>query len=83
MIDPDGHVFSRVGSEVAIPVLDFDGMKPENNYEMNYQLEKFDVIKVAVELSHCIGTRKIPTALKNIHRKFWGMKQLKEETVNE
>jgi hypothetical protein len=77
MINPDGLVFSRVGSEVAIPVLDFGGMNPKNNYEMNYSLEKFDVIKVAGELNHCIGTRKIPVEIKNKHREFWGMKPLK------
>lgn len=77
MIDPDGYVFSRVGSEVAIPVLDFERMKPENGYATNYNLEKFDVIKVAREINQCKGTRKIPVEIKNEHRKFWGMKPLK------
>jgi len=82
MVNPDGYVYSRVGSEVAIPVLDFEGMKPENNYEMKYDLEKFNVTTVAGELFHCIGTRKIPIEVKNHHRKFWGMKALKQkETV--
>jgi hypothetical protein len=76
MINPQGVVYSRVDDEVAIPVLDFEGMKPENKYEMNYNLEKFKVIKVAGELGHCVGTRKIPVEVKNKHREFWGMKPL-------
>jgi len=78
MIEPDmGLVYSRVGSEVAIPVLDFEGMKPENGYETNYPLEKFNVLSVARDLAYVIHTRKIPIELKNEHRKFWGMKPLK------
>lgn len=80
MIDPDtGMVGSRVNSEVAVPVLDFKGMTSENGYETKYNLEKFDVIQVASSLSSCIGTRKIPTDIKNYHRKFWGMKPLKDK----
>jgi len=78
MIDMrEGNVYSRVGSEVAIPVLDFDGMKPENNYETNYNLEKFPVLEVASDIINSVGTRKIPIEIKNKHRKFWGMKPLK------
>ena len=78
MIDTrEGHVFSRMGSEVAIPVLDFEGMKPENSYEMNYNLEKFPVFSVASDIINSIRTRKIPIEIKNEHRKFWGMKPLK------
>ena len=77
MIDTrEGLVYSRVDSEVAMPVLDFKGMKSENNYEMNYNLEKFKVLDVASSLINSIGTRKIPTEIKNQHRKFWGMKPL-------
>jgi hypothetical protein len=71
-----GLVCSRVGDEVAIPVLDFEHMKPENNFETRYNLEAVPAL-----LAH-IGTdfkwtRKIPNALKNLHREFWGMKPLK------
>ena len=77
MIDPEtGMAYSRVGNEVAIPVLDFDGMKPENRYETNYNLEKFNVLHIASHLNQCIGTRKIPVEIKNRHREFWGMKRL-------
>lgn len=77
MVNAEGQVYSRVGSEVAIPVLDFAGMRPDNNYATNYNLEKFDVIHVAYDLNKAVGTRKIPLKIKNIHRKFWGMKPIK------
>jgi hypothetical protein len=77
MIDPETNgVWSRIGSEVAIPVLDWNGMKPENNFATNYNLEKFNVSDIYSSLSQVIRTRKIPTELKNIHRKFWGMKAI-------
>jgi hypothetical protein len=69
-------VWSRVGNEVAIPVLDFAGMKPENCWEMNYDLEKMD--SSVLYHANVIHTRKIPTGIKNIHRKFWGMKPIRE-----
>jgi hypothetical protein len=77
MINPGiGLIYSRVGSEVAIPVLDWEGMKPENNFKTNYNLVKFDVCDIASDLQGVIHTRKIPQRIKNIHRKFWGMKPL-------
>jgi hypothetical protein len=77
MLNPETNfVYSRVGSEIAMPVLDYDGMKPENNYKTRYNLEKCDVIQVCHELKNVIHTRKIPQRIKNIHRKFWGMKPL-------
>ena len=74
-----GQVWSRVASEVAIPVLDWDNMTPENNYATNYQLHKFNVFDVAKDVGNAIHTRKIPIDVKNRHRKFWGMKELKGE----
>jgi len=77
MIDLEGFVYSRVGSEIAIPVLDFEGMTPKNGYKTDYPLEKFNVLQVAYALRHVRHTRKIPVEIKNEHRKFWGMKPLK------
>jgi hypothetical protein len=76
-IDLDtGMVWSQVGNELAIPILDFAGMKPENNWEMKYNLGKFQSASISgAELVH---TRKIPVKIKNAHRAFWGMKPLKE-----
>ena len=81
-IDRDtGLVWSRVGSEVAIPVLQFNKMTPGNNFQTIYELEKMDVIEVAGASYNSVEwTRKIPVELKNKHRKFWGMKKLTQKT---
>lgn len=78
-VDKDsGLVYSRIGNEIAIPILDYEGMKPENNYQMNYDLDKCNVIELAQSgWSNLIWTRKIPIAIKNLHRVYWGMKPLK------
>jgi hypothetical protein len=75
-IDLDtGLVVSRVGSQYAWPILDFEGMKPENNFETIYNLEKIPIFQAnGTSLRH---TRKIPLEQKNLHREFWGMKKVK------
>ena len=72
-----GLVISRVGSELAWPILDFENMRPENNYTMNYYLEKISVISACSSMQHLKWTRKIPKEIKNLHRKFWGFPELK------
>lgn len=67
--DITGLTWSRVGSEVAVPLLDYPG---EDTH-----LEKFTVIEMAHHMDHLRWTKKLPTSLKNYHREFWGMKQLK------
>ena len=75
-IDTDnGLVISRVDSEVAIPVLQYEKMVPENNFETSYKLEKFNVYDLRPWDGY-FWTKKIPRALKNKHREFWGMKPL-------
>jgi len=76
-IDVDTNlILSRVGSEVAILVLDYENMTPQNSFEPTYNLEKFSVYE---SLPHMVikWTRKIDKSIKNIHREFWGMKKLK------
>ena len=78
MIDRDTDlVWSRVGSEVAIPVVQFDKMTPDNKYAVPMELEKFNAFDVAGQLNIVMRTRKINVGIKNLHRKFWGMKPLK------
>ena len=77
-IDKDtGLVISQsfLEHKIAIPVLDFVGMNPKNNFTTKTRLEKFDILQLA-HMS-VIWTRKILTEHKNIHREFWGMKPLK------
>jgi hypothetical protein len=71
-----GLVWSRVGSQVALPVLQYDKMVPENNFQTQYELEIMDVIEVIGSMGLVKWTRKIPLRLKNLHRAFWGMKPL-------
>ena len=83
MIDGDtGQVWSQItgGNEqecIAVPMLDFGGMKPENKFEMNYSLEKHP-ISALYHIYSFIHTRKIPVEIKNQHRAFWGMKPIKK-----
>jgi len=72
-----GVVISRIGSEVAVPILLYDKMTPENNFNTEYELEKMDVLHLAGSWNSYKWTKKIPVDIKNTHRKFWGMKPLK------
>ena len=80
-IDPDtGQVWSRVGSKMAIPILDYDNMTPENNFQISYYLEKIDVIQTAGPTYNRLKwTRRIPVSIKNLHRVFWKFPPLPEE----
>lgn len=76
-IDTETGLFiSRVNSEVAIPILGYDDMTPENNFDGQYHLEKIDVISLSRTWDIYKWTRKIPFDIKNQHRKFWGKKPL-------
>lgn len=79
-VDQDtGLVVSRVGSEVAWPILDYEGMTAANGYATRYNLERFLVRYIAGSALAAIRwTRKVPVAVKNRHREFWGMKPLSE-----
>ncbi len=80
IVDSDtGLVYSRLGYdlEVAIPVLDFVNLMDSSGkfHPAVYYLEKCDVYS-ALATGHLIYTKKIPRLLKNIHRRFWGMREL-------
>lgn len=72
-----GHIISRVDSEIAIPVLQYRDMKPENNFQTDYKLEKIPIINIPIGYSKLKWTCKVPLYIKNKHREFWGMKLLK------
>jgi len=71
-----GLVWSKIGSEVAVPILNYPAMTPANNFQTSYFLEKMDVLKTLPSIKYVNWTRKIPLSIKNIHREFWGMKKL-------
>jgi hypothetical protein len=74
----DGLVVSRVGDEMAWPILQYEEMRPENNFQTSYKLEKIPVLSVGCEYRALRFTRKIPVKLKNKHREFWGFSLLKD-----
>ncbi len=71
-----GLIWSRVNSEIAVPILNYDGMQAENNYCMGYFLERMSILQATPTVNYLKWTRKIPITIKNIHRAFWGMKLL-------
>jgi hypothetical protein len=71
-IHSEGEVWSRVGDEVALPVLDFKGMTPQNNFAASYDLEKEDVLRIRSDWNYLRWTKKVPVFAKNLHREFWG-----------
>lgn len=79
-IDPDNlNVVSRCGVYVAYPCLDFGKMTPENGYKEAFYLDKFHIFDYCQTtwFNSLKWTKKIPVAVKNEHRKFWGMKPIK------
>ena len=77
-IDPDtGYVWSRVDSEVAVPVIDFAAMGPSDGFAMKANLERMSTLDALPSINWVRWTRKVPIELKNMHREFWGMKPLK------
>lgn len=82
-IDEDtGLVCSRVGSEIAYPILDYVKIGQDGDFSgpLNYYLEKFSVLELAETSAYARlrWTRQLPIEVKNIHRAFWGMPLLKE-----
>ena len=71
-----GLTVSRVGSDLAYFVLDYENMLPENNFRPTYYLDKMTVFGWH-SWSALKWTRKLPKVLKNIHRKFWGFVAIK------
>ncbi|MHC4622220.1 MAG: hypothetical protein ACYTEQ_31180 [Planctomycetota bacterium] len=76
-IDLDtGMVVSRVDRHWAWPILDFAGIGRDGDFtaplEYNLEIvEDRDMYHTPLK-----RTRKIPIEIKNLHRKFWGMKAL-------
>ena len=73
-----GLVVSRVGSEVAWPILDYENALPENDYGMDYHLMRFPILTLSGHYWSILKwTKKIPKIIKNTHREFWGFAKLK------
>jgi len=75
-----GLIVSRVNDQVAWPILDYENMKPENNFSPSYYLEKIPIFSIANLTWNSIKwTRKISIKIKNKHRAFWKFKPLKDK----
>ena len=78
-ISAEGIIYSRVDSEVAVPVLDYEkiGEGGSFNKPLEYNLERFPVFALAGrEYNSLRWTRKIPLEIKNLHRAFWSLPPL-------
>lgn len=76
-LDPTtGLIWSRMDDKVAIPILDFEGMRPEDNFSTNYLLEKHDLWDVISNFRYLtpVSYKKVPKKIKEEHRSFWGFK---------
>jgi hypothetical protein len=75
----DGLVISRVGNEVAWPVLEYEkiGAGGDFTQPLTYTLEKFPVLTIrGGDWQRLRWTKKIPRDIKNLHRAFWGLPAL-------
>jgi len=77
-IHQDGFIVARVDSEIAWPILQWDKMLPENNYNIEYEYEKLSIFDVSSEYNLLTWTKKIPLESKNYLRSLFNMKPLKE-----
>jgi hypothetical protein len=80
-----GEVVSQRMDTLAFawPILDFEGLIDEHGNATGpprYTLEEISIreSRGCVAYSRLVFTRKIPVEVKNLHRKFWGMKELKQ-----
>ena len=68
-----GMIWSRVGSQVAIPILQPENMTSKNSFKPVFELDVFELDELAGSLSLIKWTQKIPNKIKNYHRDYWGM----------
>lgn len=80
----DGLVISRVGNEIAHPVLEYEKIGQNGDFRgpIEYKLEKMPVTVLGGSVwDQYVWTKKIPMWLKNRHRRFWGFKPLKRKRL--
>ena len=86
-----GLLITRVGSYVAIPVIDLLKTLPKENgdyynFKEQFPLEKHDVISVVkwynslISISRNDIRKRYSIEWINYHREFWGMKKINPES---
>jgi len=72
----DGETFyARCGDRIAFFELDYQNMKPENNFESTYTIASCPVFQM--DMSSIRFTKKIPLSIKNKFRKHFKLPELK------
>lgn len=78
-----GDFYSEYGydREIAIPMMDYEAIGKNGNFQapITYTLEKVD--RNCIQWKYIHNTKKVPVEIKNLHRKFWGMKELPVPTI--
>ena len=75
----EGAVFARCGDRVAFPELQYDKMTPKNGFKESYKIAECSVFDLGKNTwDSLMWTKKIPVSIKNIYRKHFGFKPLKE-----
>lgn len=87
--DPETRLLiTRVGSYVAIPILNIEEMLSQGDFKNQYPLEKYDVISVSKWYNTLIpiSNRKIRNRYTiewiNYHRQFWGLRKFSQNQKN-
>lgn len=70
-------IYARCGDKVALTGIDFDAMVPEDSFEIKYTIIECSVDSLRGD--PITWTKKVPVALKNVFRKHFGMKLLKDD----
>ncbi len=83
--DPETRLLiSRVGSYMAIPILNIEEMLSQGDFKNQYPLEKIDVIKVSkwyntlISISNRKIRNRYSMAWINYHRQFWGLRKFSQ-----
>ena len=74
----DGEVISRMGDQIAHPILDYKKIGEGGDFTQpfEYFLDTTSVLHFSGLYSEFIWTKRIPVELKNFHRIFWGLPPL-------
>lgn len=70
--------YARCGDRVAFFELDYNNMKPENNFELSFVIGQCDIFELHSSRFDTIRwTKKIPISIKNKFRKHFNLPELK------